>query len=210
MRGGSSTAILNHQASDSPRTFISFIFENQGEGFWRRRGGPKVNWPLGNWSLFLALVPGSWTKGPVHPSSLGVGAGSLLSRPPPQPRLPSSPLRPRGWGQASQNDPSPSRPCITAPPSGMIHRQRPSDGPFHSVLARTEVGGRRRPRHGGIAERGVLFGLEPQAGQTRVTRVPIYVGGGGGGGGCGCGRGVRAGHGPRGHRGRSQPGGAPA
>lgn len=54
-----STASLNHQAFDSPRTFISLIFENGIRGVWRRRGEPRVNWPWGSWSLFLALVPGA-------------------------------------------------------------------------------------------------------------------------------------------------------
>lgn len=163
-----------------------------------------MSWPPGKWSLFLALVPGARSVCRAQSTPQGwEGEGSLLSRPP-SPAAPSAPLRPRSEGKPLKTTPGRGGRELLAPPSRRIHGPGSSYRPFYGVLARTEVGGRGRPGHGGVAERGVLFGLEPQAGQTRVTRVPIYVGGGGGCS-CGCrGRGVRAGHCRR-----SQPGGPP-
>lgn len=65
MRGKGSTATPSHQAFHGPRTFISFIFENDK---WERRslekaGRAKGELAPGNWSLCLALVPGAWTGG---------------------------------------------------------------------------------------------------------------------------------------------------
>lgn len=48
-----------------------------------------------------------------------------------------------------------------------------SHGPVHGVLAGAQVG--RGVLHAGVAKAGVLLGFESQAGQARVTRVPINV-----------------------------------
>lgn len=50
---------------------------------------------------------------------------------------------------------------------------RGSHRPVHGVLASTQVGC--RVLHAGVAEAGVLLCFQSQAGQARVTRVPINV-----------------------------------
>lgn len=79
-RGEGSTATLNHQAFDSPRTFISFIFENDkwGEGHLEKAGWAKDELAPGE----LVPVPGLSPRsadcvGPSPP--LRVGRGKAVS-----------------------------------------------------------------------------------------------------------------------------------
>lgn len=52
----------------------------------------------------------------------------------------------------------------------------PSYRPIHSVLARAQVGSCRL--HCRVGEVGMLLGLQPQAGQAGVARVPVHIGAG--------------------------------
>lgn len=89
---------------------LSLKMINGRGGVWRRRGGPRVSWPLGNWSLCLALVPGAWTVGRAQSTPRGwEWEGSLWGWPPPSPQLPQHPSQTPGRDLANPDDPSPGR-----------------------------------------------------------------------------------------------------